>query len=397
MCAHCIESGAADDGRLDFTLCPGVLSVCILIIYPRRRVREDGRLLVMEEIGRLLTLFADTHGVSGYEGDVAELLVAELRPLMDDVTIDGMGNVVSVRHGEGPAIMLAAHMDEIGLMVKYVDEQGFLRFVPLGGWFDQMLLGQRVVVHGRDGRLTGVIGAKPPHIMEEEDRKKPVKIKDMFIDIGARDPEDATRLGVEIGSTVTMERALAPLANGLVTGKCFDDRAGVAMMVRAMQRLQGHEVKATVYAVGTVQEEVGLKGARTSAFGLEVDVALVSETTIPGDHPGVTKEQRHVALGKGPVITVVDADGRGVIVPKRVVDWLRGTADEASLPYQLDVASGGTTDATAIHLTRTGIPSGVISVATRYIHSPIEVLSLADLDQGAELIAQAVLSAHRYL
>jgi putative aminopeptidase FrvX len=171
----------------------------------------------------------------------------------------------------------------------------------------------------------------------------------------------------------------------------------MAMVVRALQRLQGQEVKATVYAVGTVQEEVGLKGARTSAYGLDADVALVSETTIPGDHPGVTKDQRHVALGKGPVITVVDADGRGVIVPKRVVDWLRGAADEASVPYQLDVGSGGTTDASAIHLTRTGIPTGVISVATRYIHSPIEVLSLADLDQGAELIARAVLSAHRYL
>jgi putative aminopeptidase FrvX len=351
----------------------------------------------MEEIGRLLALFADAHGVSGYEGDVADLLAAELRPLVDDVTVDGMGNVIGVRRGEGPAIMLAAHMDEIGLMVKYIDEQGFLRFVPIGGWFDQMLLGQRVVVHGRCGRLTGVIGGKPPHIMDEEDRKKPAKIKDLFIDVGATDAEDAAKLGVEIGCTVTMERALTPLANGLVTGKCFDDRAGMAMVVRALQRLQGQEVKATVYAVGTVQEEVGLKGARTSAYGLDADVALVSETTIPGDHPGVTKDQRHVALGKGPVITVVDADGRGVIVPKRVVDWLRGAADEASVPYQLDVGSGGTTDASAIHLTRTGIPTGVISVATRYIHSPIEVLSLADLDQGAELIARAVLSAHRYL
>jgi putative aminopeptidase FrvX len=195
---------------------------------------------------------------------------------------------------------------------------------------------------------------------------------------------------------VTMERALAPLANDLVTGKCFDDRAGLAMMVSALQRLQGNEVKATVYAVGTVQEEVGLKGARTSSWGIDPDVALVAEVTIPGDHPGVTKDQRHVAIGKGAVITVVDADGRGVIVPKRLIDWLRATADSASLPYQLDVASGGTTDATAIHLTRTGVPSGVISVATRYIHSPIEVLSLTDLDQAAELMAQAVLSVDRF-
>lgn len=350
----------------------------------------------MDEIKRLLALFADAHGVSGYEGEVAEILTAELRPLVDEVSIDPMGNVIGVRRGDGPAVMLAAHMDEIGLMVKYVDEQGFLRFVPLGGWFDQMLLGQRVLVHGRNGAMVGVIGAKPPHIMEEEERKKPVKIKDMFIDVGATSAEDAASLGVEIGSPVTMRRALSPLANGLVTAKCLDDRAGIAMIVSALQRLKGKEVKATIYAVGTVQEEVGLKGARTSAYGLPVDVALVSEVTVPGDHPGVTKDQRHVAVGKGPVITVVDADGRGVIVPKRVIDWLRATADDAAIPYQLDVASGGTTDATAIHVTRSGIPSGVISVATRYIHSPIEVLSLDDVDKAAGLIAEAVLSAHRY-
>jgi putative aminopeptidase FrvX len=358
--------------------------------------RSEWRRLPMDDLERLLVLFADAHGVSGYEGAVAELLAAELRPLVDEVTIDSMGNVIGVRHGEGPGVMLAAHMDEIGLMVKYIDEQGFLRFVPLGGWFDQMLLGQRVLVHGRKDALVGVIGTKPPHIMDEEDRKKPTKMKDMFIDIGATSAENAAELGVEIGTPVTMKRALAPLANGLVTGKCLDDRAGVAMMVSALRRLRDREVKATIYAVGTVQEEVGLKGARTSAYGLAPDVALVAEVTIPGDHPGVTKDQRHVTIGKGPVITVVDADGRGVIVPKRVVDWLRTAADESGIPYQLDVASGGTTDATAIHLTRTGIPSGVISAPTRYIHSPIEVLSLNDLDKASALMAEAVLSACRF-
>ena len=242
-----------------------------------------------------------------------------------------------------------------------------------------------------------MVGSKPPHIMDEEDRKKVVKMKDMFIDVGAKDADDAASLGIEIGSPVTLDRSMTSLANDFVTGKSFDDRAGVAMMVSAMQRLEGREVNATVYAVGTVQEEVGLKGARTSAYGLELDAALVSEVTIPGDHPGVTKEQRHVAMGKGPVLTVVDADGRGVIVPRRIVDWLRASADAASLPYQLDVGSGGTTDATAIHLTKTGVPSGVVSVPARYIHSPIEVLSLSDLDQAAELLAQAVLSAHAHL
>jgi endoglucanase len=347
----------------------------------------------MADIKQLLTTFADASGVSGYEEEIRELLKHELKDLVDEVRVDKLGNVIGIRRGTGPKVMLAGHMDEIGLMVKYIDDKGFLRFVPLGGWYDQVLLGQRVVVHGRQGTLYGVIGSKPPHIMDEEDRKKVVKIKDMFIDIGARDADDATRLGVEIGSVITLDRQVASLANDFVTGKCFDDRAGVVMMVAALRLLAAEEVQATIQAVGTVQEEVGLKGARTSAFDLDPDVALISETTIPGDHPGVTKEQRHLELGKGPSITIVDADGRGVIVPDKVIAWLRAAAERRSIPYQLDVASGGTTDATAVHLTKAGIPSGVLSVPTRYIHSPIEVLSLSDLEWGAALMAEAIRTA----
>lgn len=351
----------------------------------------------MDELRELLATFANTAGISGYEGEVSSLLRQELEPLVDEVVIDTMGNVIGTRRGDGPAVMIAAHMDEIGLMVKYIDDQGFLRFVPIGGWFDPMLLGQRVTLQGKNGPVTGVIGSKPPHILEEEERKKPFKIKEMFIDVGARSAEEAASLGVEIGSTATVERSLTTLANDFVTGKGFDDRAGVVMMVAALRRLKDMEVKATVHAVGTVQEEVGLKGARTSAYGLDPDVAVVSEVTIPGDHPGVSKEQRHVCLGKGPVITVADAEGRGILVQGKVIEWLRAAGDRADIPYQLDVGSGGTTDATAIHLTKTGIPTGVISVPTRYLHSPIEVLSLADLDKSAQLIAEAVLNAHEFL
>jgi putative aminopeptidase FrvX len=350
----------------------------------------------VDDLKELLRAFADAAGPSGFEGEVANLLRRTLEPLVDEVTVDLLGNVVGTRRGEGPRVMLAAHMDEIGVIIRYVDEQGFLRFAPLGGWFDQTILGQRMVVHGAKGKLFGVIGSKPPHLMDEEDRKKPVKLRDMFIDIGAKDAADAADHGVEVGTVATLDRGLVELANGYVTGKAFDDRAGVVMMVAALQRLKDKEVPATILAVGTVQEEVGLKGARTSAFGLDPDVALVSETTIPGDHPETRKEFAHLETGKGPGITVADADGRGIIVLPRVLSWLRSTADAAGIPYQLDIISGGTTDATAIHLTKSGIPAGVVSVATRYLHSPIETLSLDDLDKGAELIARAVLSAHRY-
>lgn len=351
------------------------------------------------DLRRLLAKLADAPGVSGHEGAVADVARRSLEPVVDEVTVDALGNVIATRHGsqnDAPALMIAAHIDEIGAMVKYIDDDGFLRFVPIGGWFDQTILGQRVTVHGAAGPLIGVVGSRPPHIMEDDERKKPVKIRDMFVDIAARDAADAAALGVEIGSVVTMARGLADMANGFVTGKALDDRAGVAMMVAALQRLADKDVPATVHAVGTVQEEVGLKGARTSAFGLDPDVALVSETTIPGDHPEISAQQRHITIGKGPTLTVADANGRGVIVPRPVLAWLRETADAAGIAYQLDVGSGGTTDATAIHLTRSGIPTGVISVPTRYLHSPTEVLSLADLDRCAELIAQAVLTVHEH-
>ena len=226
--------------------------------------------------------------------------------------------------------------------------------------------------------------------MDAEERKKMIKIKDMFVDCGATSAANAGELGVEIGSPITIDRELRQLGNDFVTGKALDNRAGVVMMVGALQLLKGKKVRATVQAVGTVQEETGLKGARTSAYGLDPDVAIATDVTIPGDHPGVSKNESHVVAGKGPAITIIDAAGRGVIAPRPVLRWLRESAEKASIPYQLEVGNGGNTDATAINITKTGVPCSVISVPTRYIHSPVEVLSLRDLEQGAQLIAAAI-------
>ncbi len=351
----------------------------------------------MRDVGELLQLFADAHGMSGFEDDVAELLRAELAPLVDEVRTDAMGNVIAVRKGEGPKVMVAAHMDEIGLAVSHVDDEGFLRVVSVGGFFDQIILGQRVIVHGQGGRqVPGVVGARPPHLMDAEERKKMVKLKDMFVDCGARNQSDAIEMGIEIGSPITLDRQFTRLGSDCATGKAFDNRAGVAMMVSALQRLKDRPVKATVYAVGTVQEEVGLKGARTSAFGLEPDVAIATDVTIPGDHPGVSKNESHVTTGGGPSITILDAGGRGVIAPRPVVRWLRESAEAESIPYQLMVGDGGNTDATAISISRAGVPCSVISCPARYIHSPVEVISLSDLKNGAALIAAAIERAHIY-
>ncbi|MBP1910279.1 M42 family metallopeptidase [Methanolobus bombayensis] len=344
----------------------------------------------------LITKLSNAHGISGSEGNIRTILEEELKPYVDEMRTDKMGNLIATRKGEGPSIMLAAHMDEIGLMVKYIDDDGFLKFVTIGGWYDPTLHSQRVIVHTTKGPIPGVIGSKPPHVMKPDDRKKPPESKDMFIDIGAKDKEDAEKMGVIVGTPVSMDREVKKLANNKITGKAFDNRAGCAIMIDAMRQLAEMDIKATIYAVGTVQEEVGLKGARTSAFGLDPDIAIAIDTTIPGDHPGMSKSESALDTGKGGVITIADAAGRGIIAAPQVVKWLVETAEKNEIEYQTDVGDGGTTDATAIHLTREGIPSTVLSVATRYIHSPVEVLDLADLKSCSDLITKAVLSVNDY-
>lgn len=350
----------------------------------------------LKEIKSLLEIFTNAHGVSGFEDNIRELLELELKPYVDTIRKDTMGNLIANKNGEGPSIMLAAHMDEIGLMVKYIDDNGFLRFIQIGGWFDPTLVSQRVIIHGKRGPVTGVIGCKPPHLMKEEDRKKSVKLEDMFIDIGAKDREDAESLGIEIGVTASIDREFRSLANGRVTSKAFDDRAGLVVLIEVMRRLSKHKIEANVYAVGTVQEEVGLKGARTCAFGVCPSIALAIDTTAPGDYPGVSKNDSSLEIGKGPVITVADASGRGLITHPQIINWLKETASENKIPYQLGVGSGGTTDATAIHLTKDGIPTGTISIATRYVHSPVELLDTADLEACISLVVKAIENVNKY-
>lgn len=341
---------------------------------------------------------SDAHGISGYEGNVRAIVRQELAPY-GDLRVDAPGNLIftkkGAKGGASPGVMLAAHLDEIGLAVKHIDDEGFLRFVKVGGWFDQTLLNQRVIVHAKTPCI-GVIGSKPPHVMKEEDKKKPVDAKDMFVDVGASSAENAAEMGIEVGTAISIDRSLTLLANDRITGKALDDRAGVALLVEAMKRISKSDIESTVHAVFTVQEEVGLKGARTSAFGLNPDVAIALDVCVSGDHPGITKTESAMAVGKGPVITVMDAGGRGVITHPLVLEWLRKTADEKKIAYQLDVSDGGTTDAKAISLTREGIPSGVLSMATRYIHSPVEVLSLDDMRACADLIVHAVGSAGKW-
>ena len=347
----------------------------------------------MSDVKSLLEKLSNAHGISGWEGSVQQIVKEEIAPYVDEVRIDKLGNLIAIRKGVSPSVMVEAHADEIGLMVKQVDEKGFLRFIRIGGWFDQTLLNQRVVIHTRSGPIKGVIGCKPPHVMKDEERKKIVEGKDMFIDVGCCTDKEAEALGIYPGTPVSIDRTFAVLQGDRVTGKAFDNRAGLVAMIEALKRTK---TRSTIYAVATVQEEVGLKGAKVAAYGLDPDVAIASDVTVPGDHPGIEKKDAPIEMGKGPVVVVADASGRGIMAHPQVLEWMMGTAREFSIPVQMEASEGGTTDATSIYLTKSGIPTGVISVATRYIHSPVEVLSLADVERSADLMARCMETAGRY-
>ncbi len=326
----------------------------------------------------------------GWEDDVRDYTKDSLENVCDRVETDVMGNVIGRINGEEKfELMIAAHMDEVGIIVKSIDKNGFVKFAKLGGIDDRILPGSRVVIINDDGdRIHGVIGTKPPHIMEPKERRRVQKHKDLFIDIGAADKDEAEKL-VSVGNVGVLRGDLKKLAGDRVVGRGLDDKVGVANMLTLAELLHEEDnVKPTVYFVGTVQEEVGLKGARTSAFKIYPDAAVVLETAVAGDVPGVKESE--LSLGEGPAITVVDASGRGLIAHPRVRGLLVDVAEREGIPYQLEVGEGGTTDATAIHLTRGGVPSGVVGVPTRYLHSPSEVLDLNDAENAVELVKAAV-------
>lgn len=332
----------------------------------------------------LLEKLSNAPGVSGFEGEVRDLMIQEMKDYVDEIEVDDLGNLIAVKNGDpgGKKIMLAAHMDEIGLMVRYIDKQGFIKFSKIGGINDQMLLNQEVYIQSAKGNVTGVIGSKPPHKMKPEERKKILKHDYMFIDIGAASREEAEER-ISVGDPIIIKQEFAELANSLVKGKALDNRVGCAVLIEVLKQA---ESEATIYGVGTVQEEVGLKGARTSAFRINPDMALALDVTISGDHPGIKEEEAPAKAGKGPAIILTDAGGRGLITHPQVKELLISTAEEEGIPYQLEVSEGGTTDASSIHLTREGIPTGVISPASRYIHTPVSVVSLDDVENAVKLI-----------
>jgi endoglucanase len=344
----------------------------------------------METIDRLQML-SDAFGVSGFEDEVRDLVVSMVSPYVDEVRTDALGNVVAVRKAsrdDAPTLMLDAHMDEVGFIVKWIENDGYLRFAPIGGWDDRIVPGHRVIIQTRAGTYrTGVIGTTPPHILSPEERRAPIPMEKMFIDIGATSVDEARAMGIRIGDPSTIHYPFAELCDGYVTGKAFDDRAGCAVLLETAEQTAAESLDVHVAFAFVFGEEVGLRGARTAAFHIEPDLAIAVEGTIGADMPGVPENSQPVRLGQGPAISVAD---RSIVVSRKVLTAMESIADEAGIPYQYKLPTYGGTDAGAIHLSRGGVLAGIVSVPCRYIHSPISTLRVDDFEQTSRYVTQLV-------
>lgn len=335
----------------------------------------------------LLKRLADASGPPGAEGEIRAIIREELAGC-GEISYDGLGSIVVEKRGTstGPRIYLDAHMDEVGFVVRHLREDGFLRFLPLGGWWDHVLLAQRVVVKTKRGDVPGIIGAKPVHFLSAEERKKLVAHKGMFIDIGARSDEEARSLGVEVGDPIVPLASFMPLGNpDYVSAKALDDRVGVALMIETLRGLSAHPND--VVGVGVVQEEVGIRGAKTASEVARPDVGVILEGTPADDIPGILPEERQAALGGGPQIRLLDPTA---ISSRRLVELVLEVAREIDVAVQLAVRSGGGTDAGPVHVFGRGVPTVVIGVPTRYIHTHANVIYMPDYDHARKLLQALV-------
>ena len=343
-----------------------------------------------DETLELLKEITEAPGVTGYEGAIREIIRKHLKDITD-IEQDNLGSIICKKKGasEEPKIMLAGHMDEIGFMVKYITDKGFIKFSPLGGWWDQVILSQRVIIKTSKGDILGVVGSKPPHILSDEERGKVVKRKDMFIDVGAANDKEAKEdFGIRPGDPIIPVSSFEVLKNGkYYLSKAWDDRTGCALFVDVIKKLTEDEHPNTVYGVGTVQEEVGLRGARTSAWTIQPDVGMALEVSIAGDVPGIDKADAQDELGKGPSILMFDSS---MIPNLKLRDLMMDTASENDIPFQATVMERGGTDAGAIHITTQGVPSIVIGVPSRYIHSHVGIIHRDDYDNTVKLLVAVI-------
>ena len=336
---------------------------------------------------QLLCRLTESFGVPGHESEIARLMAEGFRKAGFRTEVDRFGNVVaSSPSARKKPLMIAAHMDEIGMLVKFINEKGFIRFVKIGGIDNRVLVNQRVVIQTKNGNIYGVIGSKPPHMQKPEDMKAAIDNKNLLIDIGARGRKDAQKMGVEIGDPISFDMPAKTLNGKLLTGKALDNRVGCYILLELAKRLKGKNV----VLVGTAQEEVSTfgKGAMVAAYRLEPSSFIAVDTTIAGDHPEMSEDESLIHIGKGPAINIVEAGGRGNFADAEMRKVCVEVAKRAKIPYQIEVIEGGATDAASVYGERGGIPSVAICVPARYIHSNVAVCSIDDIEKTTNYVAK---------
>jgi endoglucanase len=341
----------------------------------------------MDATQEFLKELVEAQGAPGFEGDVAKVMERYLKGV-GPISRDRLGSFICEKKGStaAPRIMLAGHLDEVGFLVKSVTKEGFVKFLPLGGWWGHVVLGQRLMIKTRKGDVLGVVGSKPPHELRDEDRKKVLEIKDMYIDVGAAADWDVhTKLDIRPGDPILPISDFTILANkNLMLAKAWDNRIGCALAAQTAKLLKGVAHPNTVFAVATVQEEVGLRGAGTSAFKVQPDVGIALDVGIAHDTPGTEGDEK---LGGGPLVVVYDATS----IPNRgLLDLVTETARKLRIPLQFESVERGGTDAGRIHMTGQGVPSISMGVAARYIHSHVSIIDRRDFDMTVKLLVALV-------
>ncbi|SET36081.1 endoglucanase [Oceanobacillus limi] len=336
----------------------------------------------------LLKELSAIHGPCGFEEDVAIYIAKQLRDKVDSLEIDGVGNLIATKKGsqEGPKIVVAAHMDEVGFIVKKIEENGLLRFEKLGGHDDRILLSQRVQINTDKGLRSGVIGTISAHMKKFDDPNKIRAHQKLYIDVGASSKQEVIDLGIKVGDSVTWQPYFDHLTDNRIVGKAFDDRAGCAILMKAFEELDSKAFSGEFVGVFTVQEEVGLRGARVASHQHDADVAIALDTTAVSDTTEEMMDQT-LALGSGTGIKVLDAS---LIANKKVRNHLVEVAEKKHIPYQLEVFPGIGTDAGELSLAQQGIPTGVLSIPSRNAHSSIEVIDLNDFEATKDLLVEFI-------
>lgn len=329
----------------------------------------------------------ELQGAPGNEHLVRNYMKQELEKYADDVIQDNLGGVFGVKQGEGPNVMVAGHMDEVGFMVTQITENGMIRFQPLGGWWSQVLLAQRVQIMTNSGAIIGVIGSIPPHNLTEDQRKKPMEIKHMLIDIGADGREDAKKIGVKPGQPIVPVCPFTPMANDKkILAKAWDNRYGCGLSIELLKELQNEAVPNQLYSGATVQEEVGLRGAQVAANMIKPDIFYALDASPANDMSGDEKEFGQ--LGKGALLRIFD---RTMVTHRGIREFVLDTAESNNIPYQYFVSQGGT-DAGRVHISNNGVPSAVIGICSRYIHTAASMIHIDDYAAAKELVVKLVKS-----